>query len=449
MLPITSLRYYRAESKLKTTVLFLVLLVLSACGGGGGGNKKNNPPPADNPPTFNRIALSVSPFSEIIFDASLTMTDGQLNANSIDSLSNFYMTYGGNEIFARLSTERTTSAIGEDRSLAQAVNRANHANSLGLPLNPELGLFGSYGDASCQTMPDFSEYPEITLPGPWETLTVDQMLPALRTYGQLVAQEIVNTGVTVNIWDIGNEIGFGTAGVAPQPLVNSHCDTTEGTTDWYRAPDGVDPVIGTESVLSLLQMSEQDRITWLQTHVWPHEARILAAVAEGIRNVVPEAKFSTHITYGQGQDFAVAFFTAMRDGGFDVDEAGFSFYPSSGTISSNSLDYFKDVVLAIRQSLNKPVFIAEYAYPAKQMTNGPYAHWNFTVPGYPLSETGQADLLYDLVAWSKDNGVTGIRPWAPDVFVGHWEPMALFTPINAITAQARPGLSAIGNALAE
>ena len=434
---------------MKVVVCLLIFSVLVACGGGGGKNTAT-PPPENIPPEFNRIALSVSPFSETMFNAGFAMTDGQLNANSIESLSNFYMSYGANEVFSRLSTERASSAIGENRSLVQTLNRAHHAHDLGLPLNPELGLFGSYGDSSCQTMPDFSEYSEITLPGPWETLSVDQMLPALRTYGELVAQEIINTGVTVNIWNIGNETGFGTAGVAPQPMVNSHCDTTEGTTDWYRAPNGVDPVIGTESVVSLLQMSEQDRITWLQAHVWPHQARIFAAVAEGIRRVVPDAKFSTHISYGKGQDFSIAFFNAMRDGGFDVAEAGFSFYPSSGTISSNQLDYFKNLVLAVRQSTNKPVFIAEYAYPAKQMSNGPFAHWNVTVPGYPLSETGQEELMRDLITWSKDNGVTGIRPWAPDVFVGHWEPMSLFTQINATTtAQARPALSAIKNALME
>lgn len=437
----------------KFFILPLLISSLTACGGGGGSSDEsdsgtgNNPPP-NNAPIFSRVALSISPFSEIIFNAGLSMTDGNVTASSITGLSNLYITHGGNEIFARMSTERTTSAINEDRSLAQAVNRANHAKSLNLALNPELGLFGTYGDGSCQTMPNFSEYPEITLPAAWETLTVDQMLPALKKYGEIVAQAIVNTGVSVNVWDIGNEIGFGTAGVAPQPLPGSLCDTTEGTSNWYRAPDGVDPVIGTESVLSLLQMSEDARITWLQAHVWPHEARILAAVADGIRNIVPGAKFSTHIGYGKGDKFAVAFYTAMRDGGFDVDEAGFSFYPSSGSVSGNQLDYFKNVILAVRQSLNKPVFIAEFAYPAKLMTIGPYANWNFAVPGYPLTETGQANLLYDLVAWGKDNGVTGIRPWAPDVFVGHWEPMALFTPISATQAHSRAGLTSIASALA-
>lgn len=442
MISITNKVKNKGMTWCRVSALLTFVLSLTACGGGGGSNGGNTQP------AFTRVALTVSPFSEIIFNAGLSITDGNLTANSINGLSNLYMAHGGNEIFARMSTERTTSAIGEDRSLAQAVNRANHAKSLALPLNPELGLFGTYGDGSCQTMPDFSEYPEITLPGAWETLTVDQMLPSLRIYGEIVAQAIKDTGVTVNIWDIGNEIGFGTAGVAPQPIPGSLCDTTEGTPNWYKAPDGVDPVIGTESVFSLLVMTEDERITWLQAYVWPHEARILSAVADGIRKVEPGAKFTTHIGYGKGDKFAVAFYTAMRDGGFDVDEAGFSFYPSSGSVSGNQLDYFKTVVLAVRQSLNKPVFIAEYSYPAKLMSSGPYANWNFAVPGYPLTETGQANLLYDLVLWSKDNGVTGIRPWAPDVFVGNWEPMALFTPINATQAQARAALTSIENAMA-
>jgi arabinogalactan endo-1,4-beta-galactosidase len=325
------------------------------------------------------------------------------------------------------------------------------AVSFSLPLNPELGLFGSYGDHSCQTPPDFSEYPEITLPGPWASLTVEQMIPPLRAYGKLAAQEILTTGVAVNIWDIGNEISFGTAGVAPQPMANSACDTLEGGSGWYQAPDAVDPVIGTESVESLHAMSDSARIAWLQAHVWPHEARLLAAVAEGIREVDPAARFTTHITSSLGSDLAMAFYQAMADGGFVVDEMGFSFYPSSnpGTAQGRFED-FKSLVTAAKATFNTtPVFIAEYAYPAAPMTSGPYQAWNNEVPGYPITADGQAELLRDLVIWGRANGVSGIRPWAPELYVGHWEPMSLFEATGPTQASARVSLSALFEALTQ
>ncbi len=422
---------------------FTIALFISGCGSGS----SDTTPPVDN--TSFRVALSVSPFSELIFDAGLSLSDGQTIARSVPELTALFMGHGGNEVFVRISTERSASAIGEDRSLTRGLARAQLARSVSLPLNPELGLFGSYGDHSCQTPPDFSEYPEITLPGPWESLTVEQMIPLLRTYGRLAAQEILATGVSVNIWDIGNEVGFGTAGVAPQPLVDSTCDTLEGGSGWYRAPDGVDPVIGTESVASLHAMTDSDRIAWLQAHVWPHQARLMSAVAEGIREVEPTARLSTHITSDLGSNFPIAFFQSMSAGGFVVDEIGFSVYPSAsaGPVEGR-YEAFKAVVGTVRAAFTTtPVFVAEYAYPAEPMTSGPYQSWNYEVPGYPISVQGQTDLLRDLISWGKENGVSGIRPWAPDLYVGHWGPMSLFGATTLTQATARPSLNAIREAL--
>lgn len=434
----------RVFVRLGTVALLAIVVVSSGCNGGS-----SQPATTVDTASF-RVALSVSPFSELMFDAGLSLSDGQTTATDVSELTRLFMRHAGNEVFARISTERAPSAIGEDRSLTRGVARARLATDVSLPLNPELGLFGSYGDHSCQTAPDFSEYPEISLPGPWETLTVDQMVPALRAYGRLVAQEILASGVSVRIWDIGNEVGFGTAGVAPQPLIDSSCDITEGGSGWYRAPDGVDPAIGTESVVSLHAMTSSDRIVWLQTHLWPHQARLMAAVAAGIRDVDPVARFSTHITAALGGDFMVAFYQAMTDGGFVVDEIGFSFYPSSSAgPPEGRFEAFKGVVGAVQAAFpTTPVFIAEYAYPAEPMSSGPYQTWNYEVPGYAISVQGQADLLRDLVGWGKRHGISGIRPWAPDLYVGHWSPMSLFAASTLTQAQARPALDAIQEALA-
>jgi len=71
--------------------------------------------------------------------------------------------------------------------------------------------------------------------------------------------------------------------------------------------------------------------------------------------------------------------------------------------------------------------------------------WNDPVAGYPQTADGQALFIHDLVAWGKSEGVlSGIRPWAPDLAVPGWAPMALFQR-NGKQATARPALDAFAS----
>ena len=268
-----------------------------------------------------RLSVSVSPFTELAFRYGVTFTDGKLTAKNVEELQRMFAGYGGNEVYARIATTQKYRTGFGDHSMERALERAGLAKKLGLPLNPELGLFNVYGDIRCQPAPDFSDYPEIKLPGAWTSLKLEQMLPILRQYGAAAARQILSTGAKVRIWDLGNEVEFGVAGVAVQPMPGS-CDDTAGGPGWYKAPDAVDSAIGKMSMGKLMWMTEAARIEWLQAHMWPHEARMLAAVAEGVRSVDPQARFSTHISGVSsvlpGQ--AVAFYKAMKAGGFSPDE---------------------------------------------------------------------------------------------------------------------------------
>lgn len=82
--------------------------------------------------------------------------------------------------------------------------------------------------------------------------------------------------------------------------------------------------------------------------------------------------------------------------------------------------------MRVNEECGIPVFVSEFAYPSRRMDPAAeFASWTKSVRGYPLSPTGQAALARDLVQWGAENGVTGIRPWAPD-FLGEWGPMSLF-----------------------
>jgi Glycosyl hydrolase family 53 len=400
-------------------------------------------PDATNSSSF-RISVSPSPFAEILFKNALRLTDGPRAATDLGSLVDLFAAHGATEVFARIGTRKTKLAgTGDiDSSLAPALARAQIAAERGLPLNPELGLFRTYGDVSCQTPPDFSDW-GITLAGPWETLAIDQMTPAVRAFTAAIATEILKSGVRVEVWDIGNEVDFGVAGVAPMPLPGA-CDSDEGGAGWYRAPNGVDGAIGAASVLALLQMSEPDRITWLRAHVWPHEAKLLAAAAEGIRSVSPGAKVETHISKSTSPTFAVAFYQAMKDGGLVLDAAGFSFYPTASTTPPDRLHQFRLTVEAVKNQLGLASFIAECAYPATALTGMSYfSTWNNALASYPISDAIQAAFYHDLASWGASGALTGIRPWAPDLFVGDWAPFSFFVPKGGTTGGARLGLDAI------
>ena len=87
-----------------------------------------------------------------------------------------------------------------------------------------------------------------------------------------------------------------------------------------------------------------------------------------------------------------------------------------------------------------PVFVAEFGYPAATM-RGVFS-WNDAAPGYPLTADGQALFVRDLVAWGTREGVlSGIRPWAPDLAMPGWAPMALFSRQGSLVT-ARPALDA-------
>ena len=388
-----------------------------------------------------RTSLSVSPFTEILTNAGAAFSDGSSTAKNPEELQRLFIRHGSNEVYARIATTQKYRTGFGDHSLNRGLERAKLAAALHLPFNPELGLFGIYGDIRCQPAPDFSDYPEIKLTGPWESLTLDQMRAVLRVYGATAARQILATGVQVRIWDIGNEIELGVAGVAVKPMPGL-CEDTAGGPNWYRPPDAVDPAIGKMTFQSIMGMSEAKRIDWLSQHLWPYEAKLLASVADGIRSADPKARFSTHASgvAAAAPAYTTAFFKALRDGGFPVDEIGISYYPTSSAYPRDRLKAFQEMATMAHRELGRPIFIAEFGYPAGKMSG--MFKWNDAVEGYPQNDEGQVAFIRDLVAWgTREKILSGIRPWAPELSIAGWEPMSLFQR-NGDVAKARPALDA-------
>jgi len=412
---------------------FLLILLLLGCIG----------PPAvvSQELSWERVALSPSPFARFMLEQGQVYTDSQGRlASDLSGLVRLFKAHGATEVYARIATGLQYSGTGSDHSLSGALVLARASVEADLNFNPELGVFRAYGDVSCQPGPDFSGYPIAVPNEPWHELTLEEMLPVLRDYGAFVARKILATGARVEIWNLGNEINFGFAGVAPRPLP---WGCPEEGRDWYRPPDGIDTEIGQTSILKLILMPAARRMQWLQLHVWPHEARLLAALASGVRSADPNAKFATHVTFPEKTEDILAFYRAMDAGGMQFDQLGLSVYVTSASGADARWEDSKQTVEALGREFARPIFVAEVAYPAGRTTwLGPYADWDHPVSGYPLSEKGQADFLCQLVRWGAAHGVVGIRPWAPDLVMFGWSPFALFRKSGEVL-KARPALDSL------
>lgn len=388
-----------------------------------------------------RLSLSVSPFTEMVLANGITFTDGVHTARTSEELQLLFMAHGATEVYARIGTRRKFTPGNGDHGLERGLERARLAKKLEIAFNPEIGLFPSYGDFTSQPGPDFSDFPQLKPVGEWHTLTVQQMCHPIRDYCALIANEIADTGARVNYWDLGNEIDFGVAGISAMPA------TADAT---YRAPDKIDPEIGKMSFAVLVQMPEPARINWLSAHLWPHTAQLLSAAVEGIKSVDPNARFSTHIS-GVGPYWpkvALAFFKVHAEHGYLPDQLGTSFYPTSDARQTNPFGRLKETVSLLSRELKRPVFIAEYAFPA---ASSGYAggNWSKPIPGYAVSPQGQADFTHDLVKWGMQTGLlSGIRPWAPDFVGPAWGGMALFD-LKDKTAISRPVIDAFRKAAAD
>jgi arabinogalactan endo-1,4-beta-galactosidase len=313
------------------------------------------------------------------------------------------------------------------------------ALDLEIPLNPLLFLSRHYGDMTGQPDPVFDGFPDLALDAPWHTLGLDEMSNYVRRFAAVVAEEILATGVRVDVWNLGNEVDFGVAGVTVQPIPMDQWNEVDGTADWYRGPDAIDPAIGGMSANALFEMPLDDRIAWLAEHVWAHEARLFAAAAEGVRSVDAQAKFCTHLgNMPVERGWASAFFRAMKDGGYEFDMTGLSGYPSMLPDANTAFSNEKDELVALMSEFGMPAMVQEYNYPAGH-SEETFADAGGVIDGYPHTEDGQAKMLEDFVVWGIGEGLAGINPWGPDLIWPVWEKMTFFR-VEGTQAIARPAL---------
>lgn len=358
-----------------------------------------------------RVSLSVMNHWEDTTDIlkyNYTYTDGIHTADNMKSLQQLYNYYGATEMYVRVATARYYPDNNANdyyhakmHCLEESKKVCALAAELGMPINIELGCFEAYSDAFESQYPDFSEYPEIDYPEysdgrdkEWKDLNLDEICSVLTQYGKLVASEIKEIGCEVNYWDLGNETNYGFAGVM-MPLESSVSKATSKN-------------------FFITYLKKNFGADWLAENIWCYNGKMFAALADGIKQVFPDAKFSSHLsTVTWGPDYVVKYFKTLSENGYTVDQAGISYYPNATGVILDKIAQIKQIVLAVNRELGVNVMLAEYGYANETgLASGTFSSWNNKVHGYELNDNDSAKFLSELVRWGRNNGMAGIRPWA-------------------------------------
>ena len=344
-----------------------------------------------------------------------TYTDGVHTTNTLKGLQQMFNEYGSTEMYVRINTTRLKANIDPNHKdyyhvrmhcLEESKKACVAAVELGMPINVELGVFEGYSDAFESQYPKFDEYPELDGIYPvdgngnrkaWSELSLDEICKVLKAYGKLVATEIHDLGAHVEIWDLGNETNYGFGGVM-MPLKSAVSKATK-------------------KQFWITYMKKGFGADWLAKNIWCYNAKMFAALKSGIQEVYPSAKFSSHIsTVTVGDKYVVKYFQTLRDNGYAVDQAGISFYPNATSVMPDKIAQIKKIVLAVNRELGVNVMLAEYGYANETgLASGTFSSWNNKVHGYELTDEDGARFLKELITWGKNNGMAGIRPWAPEL----------------------------------
>jgi arabinogalactan endo-1,4-beta-galactosidase len=126
---------------------------------------------------------------------------------------------------------------------------------------------------------------------------------------------------------------------------------------------------------------------------------LLKSGIKAVRDHDANTKIMLHYA---GTNGAVDFFTLLKNNSVDYDLAGLSYYP---IWHGKSLDLVQNVLTEINALTQKPVLIAETAYPFtlayNDYTNNILGLSSQIIPGYPATPTGQLSYMQALITRIK------------------------------------------------
>jgi len=229
-------------------------------------------------------------------------------------------------------------------------------------------------------------------PSIWRDLSLSERAEAVRCYCRGTARQFRQAGIDTHLYQVGNEIDYGICGVF--------------------AKDETD----------------RNNPAWLDENIWKDAALIIRSAQEGIREADPDANFVVHLARWWDPEFCIAFYKAMSTEDVQIDYLGLSYFPTSGLGSDNTLPGLINTINKISQAVEKPVLIAEFAYPSAAEFSGQFSMWNHPVPGYSLTPEGQKEWLKDFLEMCrKHTNIVGAFYWSPEWYDSEmWSAFSLF-----------------------
>jgi arabinogalactan endo-1,4-beta-galactosidase len=180
---------------------------------------------------------------------------------------------------------------------------------------------------------------------------------------------------------------------------------------------------------------------------WFNMVAMLKLGVKAVRQSSPQTKIIIHIA---GYDVAEDYFSKLQRDSLDYDIIGLSYYP---WWHGKSIDSLKQSIISLESRYNKPILIAETAYPFSfgwnDYTNNIVGDSSQTINEYPASKSGQAAFISDLSRLCQRRINSGLCYWAPDwvayksntaTDASTWENLALFDFLN----NATPALDSLG-----
>jgi arabinogalactan endo-1,4-beta-galactosidase len=256
------------------------------------------------------------------------------------------------------------------------------ASAQGLKLNLFFFLSDQAAGAGAQNAP-----PE------WQGLSIDDTAAKVREYTQSAVSAYKAQGISIDLYDIGNEIDFGILNFRPGERIT--------------VPPGVNFI---------------ENPAFMTTSVWSTEAILLKAAIDGIRAIDPSAKIVLHaagLAISPSDIFVKAFFKSMVDNDVMFDYAGLShpYALQSWRLSEYSTDcWFQRIQETVDfiARLGKRTIISEAAYP--HSSDGMVAS---PMPEFPFTNIGQAAWVREQLRFGSNNpSVAGFMYFYPEQYPG-------------------------------
>jgi len=220
-----------------------------------------------------------------------------------------------------------------------------------------------------------------TIPAAWASDTFAQLETQVQTYSDQIVAALVAQGTPPAMVQVGNEINAGML--------------------W---PDG-------------------------STSDWAQLAGLLKAGIVGVHQAYPAAKIVLHLAGSSTESELASWYSTAKADGVSFDIIGLSYYD----YWDGRLDVLQTDLDDLAAEFDKPVFVAETAYPFTLTSNDPTTSLSFSTsadldPGYPATPAGQAANFRDVlsVVQAVPNGLgLGAFYWEPTwtVVKGNgWDP---------------------------